>query len=73
MDFIMYIFINLSHYFSKLNSRSKNTSMSTTNIFHIFLCSVGCSTLTMTQIPMACKHNKLMKGATSSDVYIIWI
>src|SRR5258705_12428821 len=69
MDFIMYIFINSSHNFSQINNQSKNTSTSTITFFYIFRGPVGCLTLTMTQIPMAHKYDKLLKGATLSDVY----
>ena len=37
--------------------------------FNIFPGPVGCPTLTMTQIPTTHKYEKLMKGATLSDVY----
>src|SRR5258705_7493487 len=69
MDFIMYIFINSSHNFSQINAQSENTSTSTITFFDIFMGPVGCLTLTMTQIPMAHKYDKLVKGATLSDVY----
>src|SRR5258705_2382650 len=69
MDFIMYIFINSSHNFSQINAQSENTSMSTITFFDIFMGPVGCPTLTMTQIPTAHKYDKLVKGATLSDVY----
>src|SRR5260370_29095800 len=65
----MYIFINSSHNFSQINAQSENTSMSTITFFNIFMGPVGCRTLTMTQIPTAHKYDKLVKGATLSDVY----
>src|SRR5258708_28004176 len=60
MDFIMYIFINSSHNFSQINTQSENTSTSTITFFNIFMGPVGCPTL---------KYDKLVKGATLSDVY----
>src|SRR5258708_7323362 len=68
-DFIMYIFINSSHNFSQINTQSENTSTSTITFCNIFMGPVGCPTLTMTQIPTAHKYDKLVKGATLSDVY----
>jgi len=41
MDFITYIFINSSHYLSKLNSQSKNTFTSTINIYLYFFWPCG--------------------------------
>src|SRR6266436_1174397 len=69
MDFIMYIFINSPHNFSQINAQSENTSTSTITFFNIFMGPVGCPTLTVTQIPMAHKYDKLVKGAILSDVY----
>jgi len=65
----MYIFINSPHNFSQINTQSKNTSMSMITFFYTFTGPVGCPTLTMTQIPTAHKYDKLVKGATLSDVY----
>ena len=66
---LYHIFINSPHSFSQINTQSKNTSTSTITFFYIFTGPMGCLTLTMTQIPMAHKYDKLLKGATLSDVY----